>query len=31
MESDIREKAPPGPSMVPVLGPFPEIPGKERQ
>jgi hypothetical protein len=30
MESDIRAKAPPGPSLVPVPGPFPEIPGGER-
>lgn len=28
MESDIRAKAPPGPSLVPVAGPFPEIPGR---
>lgn len=27
MESDIRAKAPPGPSLVPVAGPLPEIPG----
>lgn len=28
MESDIRAKAPPGPSLVPAAGPFPEIPGR---
>lgn len=28
MESDIRAKAPPGPSLAPVAGPFPEIPGR---
>lgn len=26
MESDIRAKAPPGPSVAPIPGPFPEIP-----
>lgn len=26
MESDIRAKAPPGPSLAPDPGPFPEIP-----
>ena len=29
MESDIRAKAPPGPSLAPVPGPFPEMPGRE--
>lgn len=28
MESDIRAKAPPGPSVAPIPGPFPEIPGR---
>lgn len=28
MESDIRAKAPPGPSLAPDPGPFPEIPGR---
>lgn len=28
MESDIRAKAPPGPSLAPGAGPFPEIPGR---
>lgn len=30
MESDIRAKAPPGPSLGPLPGPFPEMPGREQ-
>lgn len=30
MESDIRAKAPPGPSLAPGPGPFPEIPGRAK-
>lgn len=30
MESDIRAKAPPGPSPGPLPGPFPEMPGREQ-
>lgn len=31
MESDIRAKAPPGPSLAPVPGPFPEMPGRGKR
>lgn len=30
MESDIRAKAPPGPSLASAPGPFPEMPGGEK-
>lgn len=30
MESDIRAKAPPGPSLASAPGPFPEMPGREK-
>ena len=30
MESHIQAQAPPGPSLAPVSGPFPEMPGREK-